>query len=311
MEGYGGGNIMDGIEGEGQDSFGLLDLLVLIAQDLRLLIGLPIAVGVVAYAATFLIPHGYVSHAILALPADLSVANGLTPAVPTSQTPVQAAALMVSPVVLDPVIDSLGFANDRPVPVVRMSLAEDVDAKVGTDGFLHLSVTRKDPAESLAISNAIIDGWLKTTVPVESERKELAERLAFSRESLQSVEQSLKELTSKGGASLDKSKPSIEAGVMIVTLGQLQAKYLNDVLFLPKLMGGLSRDVVRQAPALVADGAKPMRGLIAASVALSAGAILLAWVFVRLAWRRASKDPRSAVKQEMLMAALRFRRAGP
>ncbi len=301
---------MDGIEGRDQDSIGLLDLLILVAQDLRLLIGLPIVVGVVAYAATFLIPQGYVSHAILALPVNASMLSGSTPTGTYTQTPSQAAALMVSAVVLDPVIESLRLADGRPLPVARMSLVDDVTATVERDGFLHLSVTRADPVESLATSNAIIDGWLKTTVPVDSERKELGERLAFSKVSLQAVGQSLKDLAEKGGLNLDKPLTKGEAGSTIVMLGQLQAQYLNDVLLLPKLMAGMSRDVVKQVPTLVVDASKSKRGLIAASAALSMGVILLAWIFVRQAWRLASKDPQSAAKQRALVVALRYGRNG-
>lgn len=301
---------MDGIEGRGPESIGLLDLLILIAQELRRLIGVPIAIGVVAYAATFLIPHEHVSHSILALPVNSSTASGSTPTGTYTQTPTQAAALMVSAVVLDPVIELLRLADDRPIPVARLSLAEDVEAGVGVDGFLRLSVTRSDPAESIAISNAIIDEWLKTTIPMEAERKELAERLAFSKESLLTIGQLLKTLAGKDGVNLRRSATMGETGPTIVAVGQLQAHYLNEVFLLPKLMAGMSRDVVKQVPTLVADTFKPKRGLIAVSAALSVGIILLAWIFVRQAWRLASKDPESALKQKQLVVALRSQMAG-
>ena len=163
---------MDGMDGSVEASFGVLDLLLLAVENLKLLIGLPAVVGVMVYAATFLIPREHVSHAILALPASVTMVGGAAATATFAQTPNQAAALMVSAVVLDPVIESMGLVGDRSLPEVRLALADDVDANIGADGFLHLLVTRKDPREALVISNAIIDSWLKTTLPLESERLE-------------------------------------------------------------------------------------------------------------------------------------------
>jgi len=299
---------MDGMDGSVEASFGVLDLLLLAVENLKLLIGLPAVVGVMVYAATFLIPREHVSHAILALPASATMVGGAAATATFAQTPNQAAALMVSAVVLDPVIESMGLVGDRSLPEVRLALADDVDANIGADGFLHLLVTRKDPREALVISNAIIDSWLKTTLPLESERLELSERLAFSKESLGSVGRLLRNLADDNGATLGKPLTKGDAGATIVSIGQLQSQYLNDVLVLPRALRGITRDVVKQRPTLVvAGGRESSRGVIAASAAVSVGIVLLVWILVRRAWAIAAQDPGLAAKQRRLLEAWPFR----
>lgn len=304
-----------GVDGEstsvsGQEIhvFGLLDFLILIAENSRRLLGWSLAAGVVAYAATFLVIPRHVSHAILALPSNPSAALGPLASVFQVQTAAQAAVLMSSPVVLDSVIEKLRLANSRTLPEARLRLAEDVKASVQADGFLHLTVLHEDGTQALAISNAIIDAWRKTTVPVEADRTDLMSRLTYSKESLAAVGQILQGLAAEGGASLKQPLTRGEAGATIVTIGELQNQYLNDVMLLPRLIDGLSRDVVKQPPTLVANGERMKRGLLAVSLAVSVAILVFAWILVRHAWRLAAQDAQTAERQQRLIAALPFAR---
>lgn len=297
------------ISGQDRHTIGLLDLLVLVAQNLKALVGWSLAAGIVAYAATLLIPVRYVSHAILALPSDVSGALGPVSTVFQTQTPVQAAALMTSAVVLDPVIEKLQLTGKRPLAEVRLRLADKVKANVATDGFLHLMVLDDDPAQAIAISNAIIDFWRKTTVPAQADRTDLSSRLAYSKESLAAVGQILRGLAADGGVSLKQPLTRGDTGATIVTVGQLQSQYLNDVMILPRLINGMSRDVVRQEPTLVLNMDEPKRGLIAISVAVSVAILILAVIFIRRAWQMAAQDAQSSPKLKTLVAALPFARA--
>jgi hypothetical protein len=78
-------------------------------------------------------------------------------------------------------------------------------------------------------------------------------------------------------------------------------------LNIPKLLRGLSRDVVKQAPTLSAEAIAPRKGLIAMLAASGGGFVLMVWVVLRQAWKTAAQDPRQAQKQARLRALLGFR----
>ena len=277
------------IEEENEVSF--LDLLVVVAENLKLLILGPLAAGLLALGIGFSMPQSYVSHAILALKA-----------------PAQAASMMVSPMVLDPVIESLKLSKGLSIEVARKALAKDVKAAVSKDGLLLLDVTARTPIEAQTIANAVIDSWLKSTVPSADERADMEKRLAFAKSALDATVRLVGALTVKGGAGLNKLDPP-EAEFLIAALGELQAPYLSEVLDIPRSLQGLSRGVVKQPPTLPIEPVSLKKGMIATLTALAAGFALLLWVFMRQAWRKAAldPDPQVALKLARLRAALSWR----
>ena len=96
----------------------------------------------------------------------------------------------------------------------------------------------------------------------------------------------------------------------MVALGELQARYLGDVLSIPRTLQGLSRDVLIQPPTLPTVAAAPKKGLIAVLATVASGFALLLWVFLRKAWLSTAQDPLGAEKQKRLRAALGFGVAG-
>ena len=51
-----------------------------------------------------------------------------------------------------------------------------------------------------SIANAVVDTWLKSTVPGEQDRADLEKRLAYVKTSLESVRRLLDHLTAEGSA---------------------------------------------------------------------------------------------------------------
>ncbi len=269
----------------------LLDLLVVVAENLRLLILGPILIGLLAFAATFVLPLSFSSQAILVLPS-------------TPQTPAQAAIVMVSPLVLDPVVRGLNLSTGQPIDVARIGLASRIKATVGKDGLLRLEVTADTPQEAQAIGNAIIDTWLKSTVPGKLDLADLEKRLEFAKASLESVRRFQALLTSDDGTNLSKPLTRGEAGTSIIAIGELQARYLAEVLSIPRVLQGLSRDVVLQSPTLPTEPVAPKKSLITALATLGGGVVLLLWAYLRQVWKSAALDPKSAEKQSRLRAAI-------
>jgi len=274
----------------------LLDLLVTVAENLKLLILGPLVVGLLALAIGYALPQSFTSQAILALPTSNS-----------PQTPTQAAAMMASPLVLDPVIRSLNLSAGHATEEARTKLANQIKAAVAKDGLLRLDATANTPLEAQAIANAVIDTWLKSTEPGALDRADLEKRLAYAKVSLESVRRLMDRLTAEGSAILNKPLKLGEAGTSIVALGELQARYLGEVLTIPRTLQGLSRDVVIQLPTLPTEPVAPKKALIAILAALGSGFALLLWVFMRQAWKNAAQDPEVEGKQAKLRAALGFK----
>lgn len=297
---------------EEEDEVSLLDLLLVLAENLKLLILGPVVIGLLALGIAFAVPQSFVSQAILALPtatpaATATLAATATPTATPTPTPTQAAAMMVSPLVLDPVIESLNLSAGRPIQVARTELAKQINATVGRDGLLRLDVTANTPLGAQAIANAVIDTWLKSTVPGEQDRADLEKRLAYAKASLESVRNLLGRLTAEGSADLNKPLTRGEAGTSIIAIGELQARYLAEVLNIPRTLQGLSRDVVAQPPTLPTEPVAPKKSLITVLAAIGSGVALLLWVFMRQAWKSAAQDPQAAEKQAKLLAVMGFK----
>ena len=276
-----------------ENDVSFLDLLVVVADNLKLLIFGPVLVGLLALAVSYALPQTFISQSILALPIP-------------PQTATQAVAVMVSSLVLDPVIESLKLAEGRTMQITRSWLAKQISATVGKDGLVRLDVSATTPAAAHAIANAVIDTWLRTTVPPARERVDLEARLAYAKVALSGTRGLLERLTSESSSNLNKSLTRGEPGISIVAFGELQARYFSEVLTIPRTLQGLSRDVLVQPPTLPTEPVEPKKTLVAVFAALGSGFFLLLWVFVRQAWKNAALDPRTAGKQARLRAALGF-----
>lgn len=118
----------------------LLDLLAVVAENLKLLILGTVVVGLLALGIGYALPQSFTSRAILAWPTS---------------TPTQAAAIIVSPLVLNPVIESLNLSGGRPIQVARTELAKQIKAAAGKDGLLRLDVTANTPLEAQALAKQL------------------------------------------------------------------------------------------------------------------------------------------------------------
>ena len=274
----------------------LLDLLLVIAENIKLLILGPVLIGLLALGIGYALPQSFTSQAILKLPSEAqSTSSG------------QAAAMMVSPLVLDPVIKTFHLEAGLSMERARVALASQIKVTVGKDNLLRLDVTAHSPEVALKMANSVIDYWLKSTSPGALDRADLEKRLSYAKTSLESVRHLLEHITSGSSGLLNKPLTLGEAGTSVVALGELQARFLGDVLTLPRILQGLTRDVVIQPPTLPTEPVSPKKGLMAILTALVSGFVFLLWIIVRNAWASAQKDPRDAEKQSRIRAAFGFK----
>jgi hypothetical protein len=220
-------------------------------------------------------------------------------------TPTQAAALIISPLVLDSVIESLHLSKGRPIQIVRTLLGNQIKVAVGKDELLRLDVTANSPIDAQTIANAVIDTWLMSTVPAGQVRTDLERRLAYAQASLDSVSRLLKGQNGEGSSALRKPISRGQAGALNADVGDLETRFLAEVLNTQRSLQGVTRDVVKQPPTLPTEPVAPRKSLIAVLSALGSGFALLLWVFMRRAWRSAALEPGGAEKQAKIRSILR------
>jgi uncharacterized protein involved in exopolysaccharide biosynthesis len=276
---------------EEENEISLLDLLVVVAENLKLLILGPFAAGLLGLGIAFTLPHSYVSQAILVLPTP-------TP------TPTQAAAMMISPIVLDRAAESLKLSKEQPIQVARKTLANVIKVTAGKDDLLRLDVSAPSAIQAQAIANAVIDSWLISTVPSEDDRADLEKRLVYAKLAFDSTTRFMESVTTKDEISLNEPLLQGQGGITIVAVEEWRARSLEEVLSLQRMLNGLSRDIVIQPPTLPTEHVSTNKGLFATLSALAAGFALLLWVFMHQAWRNAVLDPQAAPKLARLRAAL-------
>jgi uncharacterized protein involved in exopolysaccharide biosynthesis len=257
-----------------QDEISLLDLLAILAENKKLLILGPLAAGLIALAVAFMLPQKFTSQAILAMP------NANENATANANANASAAALMVSPLVLDPIIKARGLDKEKSLQSARNALLDQIKAAVGKDGLIRLDGTASSPQDAQALVNDIIDGWLKSTVPTEQERKDLEKRLSIAQNGLKTATALLDRLNTDGGVSLAKPLNFAGGGTGLIAVGELQGRYLTDVLNIEAALRGLTRDVVKQPAVLPTEAVSQKKGLIAVVVSLFSLMVLSGFVLV-------------------------------
>lgn len=281
-----------------ENNVSLFDLLILAAENLKLLVLGPLVAGLMALSFGFTLPLTFTSEAVLSIPLPVST---------QTQTSAQAAVLMVSPVVLDSIIGASSLSPAQSRGAASRKLASQIKAVVGKDGLLRLDVTADTPASAQKLADAVIDSWLKSTGPTLQDRADLEVRLEYAKVSLESVRRLIDRIAVDGPASLTKPVTRGDLSASVVALGELQARYLGDTLTIPRLLRGLTRDVVLQPPTLPTEATSPKKTLMAVLSALSCGFALLLWVFVRQAWKTDAQDRQLLEKTSRLRKALGFK----
>lgn len=285
------------------DEVGLLDLLILIAENKKLLVIGAMLAGMIAAGLAHLVPQSYVSHATVVLPTQAYDLGHVYAAIKV-QTPPQAAELMTSPRVLDPVIVRLKLAEGSNPDSAREELMSRVKAAASPDGLLRLDVSAPTPELAQTQAGAILDSWLQSTEPTEEERKALKKLLAHGEASLDASRRMIERLTQEAGSAPGKAQAATDTSAALLAAADLQTRYLRETTEVSRLLQGFSTSVVKQAPTRPNVAEAMPKGLIALLSALATTMGLVLWILVVHAWRSAAQDPNTAPKLLRLRNAL-------
>lgn len=265
--------------------FTLIDLLQVMAENLRLLIIVPIIAGILVFTAVSFMPKTYSS--LVILKADD-----------------QTAAIVKTAAVLDPVVLSLGVNPKIDVDTARKKLSDSIQSWFSSKDKL-LTITSKSysPEAAQKINNLILEQIYLQSVPKTSEKTRLEQLLAQAKE----LEASSKIIQQILAEKLQKSSPDVIANLAqaygevsrVVQQSQEQQSTLNQSL------KGLD------SSAIVQDATLPSKNIEFNVVILTVMTFkfalfsLLIMVFVKSAFKRMNKENMTAFKLEKLKITLK------
>jgi uncharacterized protein involved in exopolysaccharide biosynthesis len=260
---------------EENDELSLLDLLITLAENAKLLIVGPLLVGLLALGISFALPKTYES--VMVLQADQTIAS-----------------LMTTAAVLDPVAQSLGVAQDRSPESARLYLRERLKVAVGrTDKLITVTTSGNSPEMAQVFAKAVLDqiyaqarprGTVKTRI--EAQLTEAQGRLRDARNAAAAVAKRLDD-TSPGSG----ERPGGYADLL-----NAAAAAQTQIVALQAQLDPVSEAQLLQAPTTPGKASSPRKGLITIGATLATGLALLVFVFLRQGWRTTAMDLDGAKK---------------
>ena len=272
------------------DEISLLDLLLTVSQNIKLLILGPLAAGLCALGITFTLPATYESVAML--PSDIGSTLRLA-------------------AVLDPVVAKLDLAKGLTPEQARLALsrrikfAQDKQTKLFT-----LTVSGDSPQQAQATTKALLMSTYEFMRPRGRAKELLEVRLVQAKSSLADA----KAATAGMLSILERGfNPEFAAKTTGTELPRGYADLLNfvtssnaSVMALERELEGMSDEQLLQAPSLPEKPVSQKKALTATIAALATGFALLLFVFIRQGLRTAGADPESAAKLAAIRRALGF-----
>ncbi len=257
------------------DEINLLELLVVIAENLKLLILGPLIAAAIAW--------GIASYQISPVYESISVIIA-----PQRSNPQVIARLAQSADTLAAVSKALGIPANASAAVGRQ------------DNLITLTTYSATAEQAQALNNAIwVQVFAQTQQPTDK-AQQLQTRLKILQESL-AASSTLEQATAKQLASgqITEATARLYSDIQNAT-----AQRIRDIADLEAELSGLSSNNLIQQATLSTAPSKPKKTLITAVTFLATGMALLIFVFTRQAMRNASQNPEQAETLRRLRAAL-------
>lgn len=278
------------------DEISLLDLLVTITDNLKLLILGPMAAGLIALGVGYAVAPTFESEALIKVPNPVS-----TTTANKSLSAEALAATLQSAVALDPVVLANGGPNTaqgQTLTDARKALQSRISVSIGKkDGLLTLKAQGESPQQAQQLAQQLIAQAQRVSKPHGDDLKRLQDQLDNQKIQIEAAQQALREYTQSKSAN-NTSAP------LLLTLVQSASQRM---LELEDHMRGLTDSDIVQSPTLPDRAIKPNKSLIAVVAALAMGFALLLFVFVRQAMRNAAADPTHASKLAHIKRSLGFK----
>ena len=267
----------NGLSGAKEEA-GLLDVLLVLAENIKLLTIWPLIVGFCALGIGFLLPQTYQSISILQ--ADQATAS-----------------LMSTTSVLDPVIATLDLAKGKTLEEARSHLKTKILTAIGRgDKLLTLTVSADTAQNSQLLANALLHQTYLESRPKGSARVRLEAQLAEAKTRLKNAQSAAAGLLKRLDASNLGANGGAEMARGYADLLTAAGAAQTQISILETQLEGVSDSLLVQPPSLPEKASQPKKLLIAIGAALAAGMALLLFVFMRQALRTTTSNARATEK---------------
>jgi LPS O-antigen subunit length determinant protein (WzzB/FepE family) len=265
------------------DEIDPLDLLVTVADHIKLLVLGPLVVGLAALGVGYMLPQTFQSTSLLAVEKSGSPLNANA-----------VVTLATTAAVLDPVAQQLGLLDQGlSIGQARQQLQGQVKASMGrNDQLLTLATTAAQPQQAQQLNELVLQQILVQTRPRGADLARLQARLAQDEASYTTsvaLEQTLARQLAAG-------KGNEQTSDTYATLIFSNTNRLASIQSLQAKLQGLELSDLLQPPTLPEQPIQPNKSLMAVVAALATGFALLLFVFVRQALRNSGSNPESAAK---------------
>lgn len=269
----------------------LLDLLVTLAENWKLLLFTPIAAGLVALGISFALSKTYQSESSVQVERTGS----------SFSAPV-AASLAMSADVLHTIAPVAGLDDGLTSEEIYKKLSKRIQVSVGKqDKLLNVVTEAKSPEAAQKLNQALLDTLFPFSKPRGIEKKQLEQQLDSEKKRLQ---EALK-LEQDTAANIAAGKVTEATSRLYGELLAVNSARQRAVLDMERRLEGLDNDDVVQAPTLPESSVKPKKSMIAIGATVASGFLLLLFVFARQAWRSAQENsPEQARKLARIRQAL-------
>jgi LPS O-antigen subunit length determinant protein (WzzB/FepE family) len=273
------------------DEIDLLDLLVTIAENIKLLVLGPLVAGLLALGVSFTLPNTFESKAVINANIE-----GVNPSVLVSMATTAA--------VLEPVRQQIGFEPDLPTESALNALRGSINASLGrSDKLITLNVTAPRAEQAQLTNQALVAELFKQAKPRDADLARLSVRLQFEKEALSKVLSLEEELI----AIIKSGKESDLLSATYVNVTTMKGSHFAMIQRLEAQLEGLGQSALVQPATLSEKPKSNKKAMVATITALATGFALLLFVFVRQAWRSAGTHAETAHKLLRIRQALGFK----
>ena len=273
-----------------EDEISLLDLLLTVSQNIKLLILGPLAAGLCALGVTFTLPATYESVAILS-------------------TDINSTLRLAS--VLDPVVVKLDLAKGKTTEQARLELSSRIEfEKNNKTKLFNLAVSGDSPQQAQATAKVLLMSTYEFLRPRGSNKARLEAQLVIAKQRLEEAQRTSvgllgvleRGLKSEGALKSTGSDVSKSYTDLLSILSGMQAQ----VVSLELQLEGMSDEQLLQPPSLPEKPVSQKKAMKATIAALATGFALLLFVFIRQGLRTAGADPEGSAKLAAIRRSLVF-----
>lgn len=243
----------------------ILDVLLTLAENIRLLVVGPLLAGAAVYGLMHLLPQEFESSAVLV--GDVNTSAYITTAT-----------------VLEASLKNLGYLKDMSeleAEEARIDLARSVKVRAARDSnLITLTVSRGSPDAAQKMATEILAQTFVVSKPGSAEQKRLEAEKSFLERQARELDSISKDTQSRlQKASADQNIGNLAESLAIVSTALL--KIQKDIIALEKKMLGVTAEDLLQTPTRPLKAVSPKKGLAALLATGSGGLLLLVFVFVK------------------------------